>query len=643
MAGRSDSDDDLGSAPTQTPAEAAPQPSASGRTGFRAVEPGHALGGRYEIVDELGEGGMATVFRARDRELRRDVAIKVLFPHLARRADVVRRFDREARAAAGLEHPNILRVYDVGGGTEAGGDPPFIVMELVRGNSLKDEIDARGPLFAELCACAGALLADALVVAHAAGVIHRDVKPANVMVAQGGRLLLADFGVARVDDDDSVVTRTGALLGTPAFMAPEQATGAEVDARSDVYSLGATLYQLATGVLPYSGPAPKVIAQIAAGELVSPARRRPAIGRELSRVIERMMAADPDRRPASAAAAAVELRALVADGGFGEPADELAAYFAEPEAFVARRTPGVVSALVDSARRARADGKIPRAIALVDRASALAPGDPSITTLVDALSGRRRRAVWIAALAIAAVVAGGAAVAWRYASRGDAPATDAATAIATVADAAQIVAVVDPIDAAIPAVDAPVAIAVQPRRADAAPRAARDAAIASLAPDAAVAAIASPPDAAAHGFIKVVMDTWCDVTIDDVAYGRADPARAIEVSPGSHEVACSKGAGLASWKQRVDVPAGKTHVVRGTLLAATRVTIGIKRGDRAVIRGKSYARGARVDLAPGRHSVEVYDGSRLVVRDWVTVTTVERCEIRELTNPEGQVTLDCFR
>src|SRR5262245_57527704 len=157
---------------------------------------------------------MATVFRARDRDLRRDVALKVLFPHLARRPDVVRRFHREARAAAGLEHPNILRVYDVGGGTEAGGDPPYIVMELVRGKTLKDEIDARGPMFAELCACAGALLADALAVAHAAGVIHRDVKPANVMVAPGGRLLLADFGVARVDDDDSVVTRTGALLGT---------------------------------------------------------------------------------------------------------------------------------------------------------------------------------------------------------------------------------------------------------------------------------------------------------------------------------------------------------------------------------------------------------------------------------------------
>ena len=126
--------------------------------GFRVVGLGAVLG-RYELAEELGEGGMATVFRARDRELRRDVAIKVLFPHLAKRAEIVRRFDREARAAAGLEHANILRVYDVGGAE--GMDPPFIVMELIRGRSLMGELEQRGPMLAEVVACIGALLADA--------------------------------------------------------------------------------------------------------------------------------------------------------------------------------------------------------------------------------------------------------------------------------------------------------------------------------------------------------------------------------------------------------------------------------------------------------------------------------------------------
>src|SRR6185437_11433907 len=208
------SDPDLGRAETEvsTPSGA----SAAGAVapavelrGFKSVEPGAVLD-RYVVEEELGAGGMATVYRARDQELRREVAIKVMFPHLAKKRDVVRRFAREARAAAGLEHPHILRVYDVGGGELVGGDPPYIVMELVRGGtSLRETAENGPPLGAELVASIGAVVCDALAVAHARGVIHRDVKPGNVLVAPGGRLLLADFGVARIEDDDSsVVTRT---------------------------------------------------------------------------------------------------------------------------------------------------------------------------------------------------------------------------------------------------------------------------------------------------------------------------------------------------------------------------------------------------------------------------------------------------
>src|SRR5512140_3811056 len=298
---------------------------------------------------------MATVFRARDRELRRDVAVKVLFPHLARRTEVVRRFHREARAAAGLEHPNILRIYDVGGAE--GEDPPYIVMELIRGRTLLQEIEQRGAMLAEIAACIGALLGDALAAAHAAGVIHRDVKPANVLIAPGGRLLLADFGVARLETEDSLVTRTGA-------------------------SLGATLYQLATGALPYSGSPAKVMTLIAAGNLVPPVRRRPSCGPDLSRLIERMMAAEPSARPASAAVIAAELRALTAAGGLGDATLELAAYFEDPAGFLRTRTPTVVTSLVTAAKAAVAEARLPRAMALVDRASALAPDDPTVTALI---------------------------------------------------------------------------------------------------------------------------------------------------------------------------------------------------------------------------------------------------------------------
>ncbi|MCB9561723.1 MAG: serine/threonine protein kinase [Kofleriaceae bacterium] len=300
---------------------------------------------------------MATVYRARDAQLRRDVAIKVMFPHLARKPEVARRFQREARAAAGLEHPNILRVYDVGGGKVAGraaDEPPYIVMELVRGHSLRDLVEATGPMLAEVVACVGAVLCDALAVAHAAGVIHRDVKPGNVLVAEDGRLLLADFGVARVEDDDSLVTRTGALLGTPSFMSPEQAHGDALDGRSDVYSVGATLYQLATGSLPFAGSTAVVVAAISRGEYTEPLRRRPQLGAELSRLIERLMHREPDQRPASAAAAAAVLReAAAAAASFAEPREELGAYFADPAGFEAARRPLVVARCLARARARR--------------------------------------------------------------------------------------------------------------------------------------------------------------------------------------------------------------------------------------------------------------------------------------------------
>jgi hypothetical protein len=294
----------------------APGDDPPGPTPTVAVGPGARLG-RYVLGDELGAGGMATVYRARDPELRRDVAVKVLFPHLAKKADVARRFRREARAAAALEHPNILRVYDVGAD-----DPPYLVMELVRGQSLREIADRDAPLPAELVAAIGALVADALAVAHRARIVHRDVKPANLMLADDGRLLLADFGVARVEDDDALSTKTGALLGTVCFMAPEQAAGGAVDGRSDLFALGVTLYQLAVGALPFTGPPAKIIADAQRGAAVTAARRSSEVGLPLSRVIERLMAPDPAARPADAATAAAELRALVTAGGLGEPRDE---------------------------------------------------------------------------------------------------------------------------------------------------------------------------------------------------------------------------------------------------------------------------------------------------------------------------------
>ena len=603
----------------------------------RAVHTGDVLG-RYELVAEVGEGGMASVYRARDQELRREVAVKVLFPHLARRPEIVRRFQREARAAANLEHRNILRVYDVGGGE--GEDPPYIVMELIRGRSLLGELEQKGPMLAEVVACLGALLADALGAAHAAGIIHRDVKPANVMIASDGRVLLADFGVARLETEDSLVTKTGSLLGTPAYMSPEQASGDTAIAKSDLYSLGATLYQLATGVLPYSGPPAKVMAQIATGALVPAVKRRSAVGPDLSRVIGHLMASDPMARPANAADVAKELRAIAVGAGFGEPADEAAAFFKDPDGFTRQKTPAIITSLVTAAKGALGESKLPRAMALADRASALAPEDPAVITLVESVteggrSSRRRRiagGVAIAACLAAGTVAGvrmlrghqGAAVvadaSRDAASDGrsmDAPPIDAPAVIpAVMIDAAAADA-----EIAVPTIDA----ARAHPRIDAA--AVAMIAEAGIAIDAGADAAVPPPpiDAAAPGTIVVKNDLWCNVSIDGSPPVRLDKQR-FSVPAGHHTVTCAQSASR-TWTKQVDVGSGEIKTVEDHMLAMVPVRFEVD----ASLEGASHHRGEVVQVQQGSRLLETASAKK-----YATIKVA--CTVRESPGEP----LDCY-
>jgi eukaryotic-like serine/threonine-protein kinase len=632
MTSKPDADTDPAVANTEASDPDPATQSESDRKGARAIHPGDVLG-RYEIGDELGEGGMATVFRARDRELRRDVAVKVLFPHLAKRSDVVRRFQREARAAAVLEHPNILRIYDVGGGT--GDDPPFIVMELVRGRTLLQEVEQRPGMLAEIAACIGALLAEALAAAHQASIVHRDVKPSNVLIAPGGRLLLADFGVARLEtEDSSLVTRTGALLGTPAYMSPEQASGDTATAKSDLYSLGATLYQIATGALPYAGSPAKVMSQIAAGTLVPPVKRSASVGPDLSRVIEQLMSHEATERPASAAAVAAELRQVAAGGGLGDPTEELAAYFADPEAFLKERTPKVVSALLGAGRRALDDAKLPRAIAIADRAAALAPEDPAVKTLVERVTegdraSRRRRVLAIAGLGV--LVAGGAtAGALALATRSGAPA-DAAPVVIAVADAAAPVVA----DAASPDV-APTVVfdAPDPPRRDAGGHRAVgpvDAAI-DAAPaveiDAAPAPIDAAPAVEETGSITVVNDTWCEVAVDGNSVGRtAGSRKTLRLPVGHHVIGCSQPGINIGWQKDVDVIAGKAVSVTGAILTPVEVTIATA-ATMVQINSTHYPRGTVTKLVPGRYRAVIEGGAA----GWLTIPNAVSCRLHEVGN-----------
>ena len=217
----------------------------------------HVLGGRYSLAETIGVGGMAEVFRGTDIRLGRDVAVKVLRADLARDPSFQGRFRREAQAAASLNAPCIVSVYDTG---EDNG-VPYIVMEYVEGRTLRDVLQTEGRLLPQRALEVAADICAALDVAHAAGIVHRDIKPANVMLTPRGEVKVMDFGIARaIADTSSTMTQTAAVVGTAAYLSPEQARGEHVDARSDVYSTGCLLYELVTGNPPFTGDSPVAVA-----------------------------------------------------------------------------------------------------------------------------------------------------------------------------------------------------------------------------------------------------------------------------------------------------------------------------------------------------------------------------------------------
>ena len=251
----------------------------------------------FEIVDRLGEGGMGAVYKARDRHLDRDVALKVLLPETLGNADRRRRFVQEAKAASALNHPNIIHIYDI---DEADGEL-FIAMEYVDGQTLDGAIARRGLPPAEALQYA-LPMANALAKAHAAGIIHRDFKPSNIMISGEGTVKVLDFGLAKLMEDGSAetgATRTleGTVVGTAAYMSPEQAEGKAVDARSDIFSFGAVLYEMLTGRRAFGGESRMAtISSVLRDEPKPPSQIRAGVPRELERIVARCLRKDPGRR-----------------------------------------------------------------------------------------------------------------------------------------------------------------------------------------------------------------------------------------------------------------------------------------------------------------------------------------------------------
>lgn len=264
--------------------------------------------GRYEIKGEIGRGGMATVFHAYDPRFERDVAIKVL-PHAFLHDPQFRvRFDREAKTIALLEHPAIVPVYDFGEESEQ----PYIVMRYMSGGSLSDRIK-QGPVALAEASQIITRLAPALDAAHARGIIHRDMKPGNILFDQYGNAFLSDFGIARMASSPGSATLTqGAILGTPAYISPEQIQGTEIDGRSDLYALGVILYEMLTGVQPYQSETPGKVMMMHVLEPVPQITKvKSDVSPAVDAVIEKAMAKDPNQRFSTAADTAAALEAAL--------------------------------------------------------------------------------------------------------------------------------------------------------------------------------------------------------------------------------------------------------------------------------------------------------------------------------------------
>jgi serine/threonine-protein kinase len=248
---------------------------------------------RYELTHLIARGGMAQVYRARDRQLDRPVALKVLFPELSVDRAFVERFRREAQAAANLSHPNIVPVFDWGEDNGA----YFIVMEFIDGRPLSAVLRESGSLPPQQIATIGANVAAALAFAHRHGVVHRDVKPGNVLITADGTVKVTDFGIARAMNTEESLTQTGAVMGTAAYFSPEQAEGHSVDSRSDIYSLGVVLYEMSVGKPPFTGDSPVAVAsKHVRDQPVLPRVANPAVPAALEAVIMKAMAKSPDDR-----------------------------------------------------------------------------------------------------------------------------------------------------------------------------------------------------------------------------------------------------------------------------------------------------------------------------------------------------------
>ncbi|HVK88306.1 MAG TPA: serine/threonine-protein kinase [Kofleriaceae bacterium] len=364
---------------------------------------------KYELLERVGQGGMAVVYRGLDRSLKRVVAVKILHKHLADYQEARDRFEREAQAVAKLRHENILEIFDYAAKPES---EAYIVTEFIDGQTLKQVITDRPIAFPELGAMLIIQVGRALAHAHAGGILHRDVKPENIMIRTDGVVKLMDFGISHMVDLERL-TVTGQLLGSPAYMAPEHVEGRPLDFRTDVFAAGIVLYQLCVGKLPFEGKNPhEVLKRIAECRFIDPRTANPRIGNRLGRIILRAMAAAPADRFASVGEMVTALEGYLDESGLPHDkvklASELARYFSSPVAYEQALEDRLIAHLTKRGQELLERDDRAAALDLFDRVLTIDADNAKVIAILDGLNRRARvKAAGLGVLA-ALVIGGGA-------------------------------------------------------------------------------------------------------------------------------------------------------------------------------------------------------------------------------------------
>ncbi len=613
--------------------------------------------GKYELKRPLGRGGMATVYLAWDRELERHVAIKVLHPLIADNEKGLQRFQREAKAAARLRHPGIVQVYDFSLGTEQ--EPAYLVYEFIDGPNLATFLVEHGPPLPETVALMGWSLATALQAAHETGIVHRDIKPENVLVAPEGRLVLTDFGIARLAGD-ATVTATGAVLGSPAYMSPEQARGERTDERSDLFSLGVLLYHALTGRLPFAGATPvAVLSLVTACRYDPPASVRKDVGPDMDRIIRRCLQPDPEARYATAGELAQDLLETAMAGGIREPEASLRDYLTDPEEHTRRLLPKVLASCLTRAERLL-DKRPGVALALCDRVLALDPDNVRARELVRRRNRRRLfRRVSLGGLLLLATALGSWA-SWVLLDRPHGPRDKDSKAQATETHGPAA-----PLDARLPPEDhqnhasappartggtkalvSPPVSRPRPRAQSRRPRRPRRPRTAPSRPRDTIPQPPSqvppaepegprprPPTRSPSPPARVVFQIrpWCDVFLDGRPLGRSPSPKEWLLQPGRHEVLCRQGRSGLHWRKSIRLQPGQRVVLRGSVLRPARVVVPAD-GATWSIDGQVHRPGT-YRIPAGRHKVSLVTQSGQVRTRWVSFAPGRTCRLTATLGP----------